>query len=371
MVVKTGWPARKVERDFPHNVVSSILKHMRIKEIRKCACVSRTWNYVAEPIIRETNLKLEKAWAKGGVDPVLLDIGDNWETLVTEVVKKDNLIALGGEKLLRIWDVERKDQMIDCPMVGVKTIRTLCFFGDKLLTGDDEGKICAWDPTTGDFLFGVDAHPIVNVITKVGRVFASGGDDSNLKIWKKSKKRRKFRCKILKGHKGAINSLDTDGHADKLVSGSEDNTIRIWNVKACKCVKILHPEGVVWGVRFVDNHILCGTNYTNLELGLWEISSGRKKNFPVSENGMFTCYNARNGRILVGYAHGIVNMWRGLDESGEIDVRRSDDALGQEKCMSEFQVDSPVWDVWVGEDEFMVVSPLSGTIMLWDFWRWI
>ncbi|ETO09585.1 WD repeat-containing protein [Reticulomyxa filosa] len=46
--------------------------------------------------------------------------------------------------------------------------------------------------------------------------------------------------KTLKGHDGIINSVSFSSDGSKVVSSSNDNTIRIWDVESGKQIKILH-----------------------------------------------------------------------------------------------------------------------------------
>jgi WD40 repeat protein len=67
----------------------------------------------------------------------------------------------------------------------------------------------------------------------------SGSDDNTIKIWN-----TEGECiKTLEGHSECVNSVAIDG--DRIVSGSDDNTIKIWNTEG-ECIKTLegHSEYV-------------------------------------------------------------------------------------------------------------------------------
>ncbi|MBO7180327.1 MAG: hypothetical protein J6V51_02180, partial [Bacteroidales bacterium] len=57
----------------------------------------------------------------------------------------------------------------------------------------------------------------------------------------------KFKClKTLNGHKYSVNSVAYSPDGTKIISGSGDKTIKIWDANTGKCLKTLerHSEGV-------------------------------------------------------------------------------------------------------------------------------
>ena len=48
---------------------------------------------------------------------------------------------------------------------------------------------------------------------------------------KGSKSGKNYLVTTLQGHKGGVNCLDINSDSSVLVTGSDDNTVRIWNVK--------------------------------------------------------------------------------------------------------------------------------------------
>ena len=67
-----------------------------------------------------------------------------------------------------------------------------------------------------------------------GKYLASGSSDKTIRIWNVNHESQSFgrdlyRCvKVLRGHKDAVRSVYFHPSGTRLVSGSKDQTIRIW-----------------------------------------------------------------------------------------------------------------------------------------------
>jgi WD40 repeat protein len=67
-----------------------------------------------------------------------------------------------------------------------------------------------------------------------GRMLASAGSDSTIKLWDTS---RGLLIRTLSGHLGAVRAVAFSPDGKSLVSGSQDHTIRIWDLETGRAVK--------------------------------------------------------------------------------------------------------------------------------------
>lgn len=65
------------------------------------------------------------------------------------------------------------------------------------------------------------------------------------------------KSKVLEGHKDCVRSIFVKDNL--IISGSYDNTIRIWDIESCKCLKTLEGhKSLVFSVFVKDNLIISG-----------------------------------------------------------------------------------------------------------------
>ncbi len=101
--------------------------------------------------------------------------------------------------------------------------------GRRIASASFDETIRVWDTGTGDCLKVIKGHegPVHCVtFTKDGKKIASSSRDNTIRIWEWETGRC---LKILKGHTNWIESIALSPDDTQIVSGSDDNTIRIWN----------------------------------------------------------------------------------------------------------------------------------------------
>ena len=77
------------------------------------------------------------------------------------------------------------------------------------------------------FLQGPSCSVRTLVVTKDDKYIISGSDDNTIRIWNLLENRQES---VLQGHSKGVNSLAVTSDNKYIVSGSNDYTVRVWNL---------------------------------------------------------------------------------------------------------------------------------------------
>lgn len=108
------------------------------------------------------------------------------------------------------------------------------------------------------------------------------------------------------------NSTATDRHHAKprpvLISGSLDNTLKIWDVRTGRCIRTLfgHVEGV-WSLD-VDKLRIASASHDRT-IKIWDRDTGYCQNTLVGHKGAVTCVSLSDDKIVSGSDDGDIKVW--------------------------------------------------------------
>ena len=108
-------------------------------------------------------------------------------------------------------------------------------------------------------------HPIYSLLV-------SGSDDATIRVWDMETGKPE---KCLRGHIGAVNNLAFNTNGTVLASCSSDISIKLWNFQTFACIKTLQGhEHNITGIAFLPSgdHILSSSRDKTIKM--WEVSSG-------------------------------------------------------------------------------------------------
>ena len=160
-------------------------------------------------------------------------------------------------------------------------------------------------------LKGHDDHVITCLqFNPQSNIIVSGSDDNTLRVWSSVN----GRClQTLTGHSGGVwcSQLSPD---NVVVSGSTDRTVKIWNALTGECKHTLHGHtSTVRCMALHGNHVVSGSRDRSLRI--WNITTGKCCHQLTGHNEAVRCVQF-NGEIVVSGAYDyLVKVWDAKTEA--------------------------------------------------------
>ncbi|EDW17289.2 uncharacterized protein Dmoj_GI16816, isoform C [Drosophila mojavensis] len=113
--------------------------------------------------------------------------------------------------------------------------------------------------------------------------------------------------KVLKGHDDhVITCLQFSGN--RIVSGSDDNTLKVWSAVSGKCLRTLvgHTGGV-WSSQMSGNIIISGS--TDRTLKVWDMESGSCVHTLQGHTSTVRCMHLHGNKVVSGSRDATLRVW--------------------------------------------------------------
>ena len=188
-------------------------------------------------------------------------------------------------------------------------------------------------------------------ITPDGLTLVSGSDDSTIKIWQLSTGRE---LRTLTGHSDEVASVAITPDGQTLVSGSWDNTIKIWQLSTGQELRTLtgHSRWVQALAISPDGQTLVSGSGDNT-IKIWELSTGRElRTLTGHSDWVEALAISPDGQTLVsGSSDGTIKIWQ-LSTGQEL--RTLTGNSGSVRSLA------------ISPDGQTLVSGISNTIKIWE-----
>jgi WD40 repeat protein len=178
--------------------------------------------------------------------------------LSLKLSKKDsNMVA---EEILAIEFDERssgattlKDKSFSLNTETINKFTALAFFPkfQTFLLGDSKGRLYSNGYSNFyPYRFESEHQKAIRTLAACGVLFAAGSDDRNIGIYSALAKAPK---RIFTGHTAPVSSVSFENDENILVSGSEDKTMRLWDVATGHCIYTNHRLNPITNVTYSTN----------------------------------------------------------------------------------------------------------------------
>ncbi|KAJ6570164.1 WD40-repeat-containing domain protein [Mycena vulgaris] len=251
--------------------------------------------------------------------------------------------------------------------------------GDQLITASEDETFRLYNCKTGKQMkilhskkYGVDLPRFTHKNTAI--VHASTKEDDTVRYH--SLHDNKY-LQYFKGHKGRVVSLEMSPVDDGFMSGSQDRTVRLWDLRAPTCRGLLSvpstpiiaydSTGVVFAVAVNNYSRILLYDQANFDKAPFLVLVS----FPPRAIYMTSMAFSSNGKYLLvgcsGDAHYIVDAFEGhllAKLEGHVGLERRTSTTPQTIEPSKGSSGEEVG--WTPDSKFVVGGSLDGKIIIWD-----
>jgi WD40 repeat protein len=294
-----------------------------------------------------------------------------WGSKTLALTTDGKRAVLGGfyreECKIWVWDYTGRE-CIQTPFGHSNEIRCLALSANGRfvlsaaagLRGHSDYTLCLWDLDVGQLKYDLKGHsgsPKCVAITPNGHLGVSGGeDDHSVRVWDL---RRGELLRTLSGHLGPVESIaiTADGRYCASVGGTFlsprwDNAMRIWDLQTGECLKTCwgHNDRITTVALSADGSIAV-TGSQDETLRIWDVTNGEGKSESEeerkTEEAIILCAGA--GRhALIGSNNSPIQ---------QVDLRRHVSVSGERQ-------NTPY--AGITPDGSNVVSNVDGVLLKWD-----
>ncbi|KAK2829856.1 hypothetical protein FQN49_007191 [Arthroderma sp. PD_2] len=178
----------------------------------------------------------------------------------------------GSDGIIRVWEVAtgKLHQTLEGHF---GSIRGMTFLSDyKVISGTSDGIVMVWDVATGKPLQTIKGHSasVGSLAFSSNGIVASGLFTGILQVWELTTGKLRH---VIDGHFKYITSVAFSPDDNKIVSGSDDGTVRIWDVTTGHRIQAFSHSSSINDVAFSPNSDIVASGSLGKTAQMWEVAT--------------------------------------------------------------------------------------------------
>ena len=146
------------------------------------------------------------------------------------------------------------------------------------------------------------------VFSPDGSRVASGSDDNTVRVWEV----QTGQCQhTLEGHSSSVLSVAFSPDGSRVASGSDDNTVRVWDVKTGQCQHTLGHSSWIRSVVFSPDGSRVASGSGDNTVRVWDVQTGRCQHTLEghSRSVSSVVFSPDGSRVASGSDDNTVRVW--------------------------------------------------------------
>jgi WD40 repeat protein/uncharacterized caspase-like protein len=184
--------------------------------------------------------------------------------------------------------------------------------GKIMASGGGDSAVRLWDVETGRQVRSLVGHTgyILSVaFSPDGKTLASGSFDKTIRLWDVQTGRQ---INLLEGHADFILSVAFSPDGTALASGSKDNTAILWNLGTGKPTPLEGHKGYVFSIVFSPDSKTLASGSTDKTIKLWDTTTGKPiKSLEGHTDEVLSVAFSSDGKMLASAGKDkVIKLWK-------------------------------------------------------------
>ncbi|KAG1586395.1 hypothetical protein G6F46_008923 [Rhizopus delemar] len=232
------------------------------------------------------------------------------------------LVTGSTDRRVRVWNMETGK----CTHIftgHTSTIRCLLItqptreMPAMIVTGSRDSTLRVWrlpDPNDPEY-YGEGPNPYfvhsllghrhsVRAIASHENIVVSGSYDNTIRVWDIQRGRL---VHLMEGHTQKVYSVVIDAERNRCMSGSMDSSVRIWDLATGECLRRLEGHTVLVGLLGLTSQYLVSAAADSI-LRVWSPETGICQHALSGHDNSITCFQHDDQKVISG-SEGGLKMW--------------------------------------------------------------